>query len=104
MCTFEKICVRLACWLILLVALLGASHPARAWDDYQIIEWQHRDAAQLATLKQLGVTAATVIANRDGAGPPVRQQFAPMLATGLRWYIENIATDFYSAYHRWFPN
>ncbi len=104
MCTFEKICVRLACWLILLVALLGASHPARAWDDYQIIEWQHRDAAQLATLKQLGVTAATVIANRDGAGAPVRQQFAPMLATGLRWYIENIATDFYSAYHRWFPN
>ena len=94
--------MRLLRRLILAGALLGASVPAHAWDDFQIIEWQHRDAAQLATLKQLGVTAATVIANRDGAGTPVEQQFAPMLATGLRWYVENIATDYYSAYHRWF--
>ena len=91
-------------WLMLAGVLLGTSAQAHAWNDYQIIEWQARDAAQLATLKQLGVTAATVIANRDGTGKPVQQQFAPMLATGLHWYVENIATDFYSAYHRWFPN
>jgi hypothetical protein len=95
--------VRLAYRLVLGTVLLGTAAPARAWDDFQIIEWQHRDAAQLATLKRLGVTAATVIANRDGTGTPVQQQFAPMLATGLRWYVENIATDYYSAYHRWSP-
>ncbi len=91
-------------WLVVAGVLFGAASPACAWDDYQIIEWQHRDAAQLATLKRLGVTAATVIANRDGTGMPVQQQFAPMLANGLRWYVENIATDYYSAYHRWFPD
>ncbi len=25
------------------------------------------------------------------------------MAAGLPWYVENIATDFYSAYHRWDP-
>ncbi|HLJ05991.1 MAG TPA: hypothetical protein VKT26_06955, partial [Acetobacteraceae bacterium] len=95
--------MRLAFGLLLFAALSVAGIPARAWDDFQIIEWQHRDAAQLATLKQLGVTAATVIANRDGKGTPVEQQFTPMLANGLRWYVENIATDYYSAYHRWLP-
>jgi Beta-galactosidase len=101
---FVKLCVRLACLLTLFTVKTSASQPAQAWNDYQIIEWQHRDAAQLATLKQLGFTAAAVIANRDGTGTPVQQQFAPMLANGLHWYVENIATDFYSAYHRWFPN
>ena len=95
--------MRFALGLLLFAALGLAGIPARAWDDFQIIEWQHRDAAQLATLKQLGVTAATVVANRDGTGTPVEQQIAPMLANGLRWYVENIATDYYSAYHRWLP-
>lgn len=88
--------------LAVVAALFGAAAPAHAWDDFQIIEWQPRDAAQLATLKRLGVTAATVISRRDGRPIP-SQQYAPMLATGLRWYVENIATDFYSAYHRWSP-
>ncbi len=96
---------------LLLVATLaiipswpGATRPSTSsWNDFQIIEWQHRDAAQLATLKQLGITAATVIANRDSTGILLPQQIAPMLANGLRWYVENIATDYYSAYHRWSP-
>lgn len=95
--------MRLAYRLLLVAALFGCAVPARAWDDFQIIEWQRRDAAQLATLKRLGITAATVIADRDGTGLRVQQQFAPMLATGLPWYVENIATDYYSAYHRWSP-
>ncbi len=84
-------------------ALLGAAVPAHAWDDYQIIQWQSRNEPAYAALKQLGVTAATVMANRDGTGTPVEKQFVPMQAAGLSWYVENIATDFYSAYHRWFP-
>ena len=71
--------------------------------DYQIIEWQPRNPAQLATLKRIGVTAAAVIADRDGTGTPLAVQTAPLLQAGLRWYIENIATDFYSRYHRWTP-
>ncbi len=95
--------MKAARWLLVAAALLGSAARAHAWDDYQIIHWQQRDAAQLRTLKRLGITAATVMANRDGAGTPVEQQFAPMLAAGVGWYVENIATDFYSAYHRWFP-
>ncbi len=79
--------------------------PAKAqvWPDYQIIEWQPRNPAQLATLKRIGVTAATVIADRDGTGTPLDQQTAPLRQAGLRWYVENIATDFYAPYHRWMP-
>ena len=64
--------------------------------DYQIIEWQPRNPAQLATLKRIGVTAAAVIADRDGTGTPLAVQTAPLRQAGLRWYIENIATDFYA--------
>ena len=79
--------------------------PARAqvWPDYQIIEWQPRNQAQLATLKRIGVTAATVIADRDGTGTPLDVQTTPLRQAGLRWYVENIATDFYAPYHRWTP-
>jgi hypothetical protein len=62
-----------------------------------LIEWQPHCEAWLATLKWLGVTAPMVIANRDGAGTPVERQLAPMLANGLKSYVENIATDYYAA-------
>ena len=78
--------------------------PARAaWDDYEIIQWQSRNAPAYAALKRLGVSAAMVMADRDGTGTPVQRQFAPMQAAGLSWYVENIATDFYASYHRWSP-
>ena len=95
--------MKVARWLLVAGALLAAM-PVHAWDDYQIIQWQSRNEPVYAALKRLGVTAATVMANRDGTGTPVEKQFAPMRATGLSWYVENTATDFYSAYHRWFPN
>ena len=90
-------------WLLAAGALLGGAAPAYAWDDYQIIQWQSRNEPVYAALKRLRITAAKVMANRDGTGTPVERQYAPMLAAGLSWYVENIATDFYSAYHRWFP-
>jgi hypothetical protein len=96
--------VKVSFWLLAAGSLLAGALPARAWDDYQIIQWQSRNEPVYAALRQLGVTAATVMANRDGNGTPVEKQFAPMQAAGLSWYVENIATDFYSAYHRWFPN
>jgi hypothetical protein len=87
----------------LALALLMTSPACASWDSFQIIEWQARDAAQLKTLRQLGVTAATVIADRDGTGTPLDQQTAAPRQAGLRWYIENIATDFYASYHRYTP-
>jgi hypothetical protein len=85
--------------------LLLAAAPASAaeWRDYQIIEWQPRTPPELAALKRIGVTAAMVLADRDGTGTPLPQQTAPLQAAGLRWYVENIATDLYSQYHRWTP-
>jgi hypothetical protein len=81
------------------------AQPARAaWDSFEIIQWQDRDAAQFATLRRLGVTAAKVMADRDGTGTPLDQQTPLPRAAGLRWYIENSATDFYSSYHRYAPN
>ena len=99
---------RRAAWLPWLVAAvmslcLSTAVSAEPWRSYQIIEWQPRDPAQLATLKRIGVTAAAVIADRDGTGTPLAVQTAPLIQAGLRWYIENSATDFYSAYHRWTP-
>lgn len=80
-----------------------ATASAADWRGYPIIEWQPANAAQLAALKRIGVTAAAVIADRDGTGTPLSIQTAPLHHAGLRWYIENIATDFYSSYHRWTP-
>ena len=71
-----------------------------AWDKFEIIHWQQRDATQLAELRRIGITAVTVLASRSGDSAYVEQQIAAPRAAGLRWYIENIATDFYSPYHQ----
>jgi len=103
---------RISAFCILAAAILtvASAAPAKAsrapadpWHNYPIIEWQKRNAAQLATLKRIGVTAAAVIDDRDGTGTPLSVETAPLTKAGLQWYIENIATDFYSAYHRWTP-
>jgi hypothetical protein len=94
---------RIAYLAVVAVMLACASASAEPWRDYQIIEWQPRDPAQLATLKQIGVTAAAVIADRGGTGTPLPVLTAPLRQAGLRWYIENAATDFYAQYHRWTP-
>ena len=75
------------------------------WPDYQIIMWQPRTVAQYAALKTLGITAAVAETNRgDFELEFIDHEIAPLLKVDLCWYVENIATDFYSAYHRWFPD
>lgn len=71
------------------------------WADHHFIIWQNQGYEQLVALKELGFTAGKVYATPD-------QQVAgdlvdPLIDTDLPWYVENIATDFYSAYHRWHP-
>ncbi|HXP73815.1 MAG TPA: beta-galactosidase [Stellaceae bacterium] len=80
--------------------------PADAgWTDYQIIMWQPQTAAQYAALKRLGVTAGVVeLDHAEEGSTPDDDEVAPLLEADLRWYVENIATDFYSPYHRWLPD
>ena len=69
----------------------------RRWRDYVIIMWQEHNAEQSQLLKSLGINAGQWV-GRNTAPPDF------YLDNDMRWYAENIATDFYSAYHRWFPD
>lgn len=76
--------------------------PSRdGWRDYQIFMWQPHEAEGYAVLKEIGVSAGKTYYTTDD------EFFAgmvnPLLDADLPWYVENIATDFYSAYHRWHP-
>src|SRR5579862_9530947 len=105
-------------WRAALLLLLVAMTPLRAvaadpptlaspragdpWSDYQVILWQPSNTAQCESLKAIGITAGTVTPrDRDHPAAALDEQIAPLLACGERWYVENIATDFYAAYHRW---
>lgn len=102
------------------------------WWDYQIIMWQSQTPQGYDTLKTIGVTGAKLMA-KDRLGPvdELRLQSRHSSESGddgtihlfpdgrlsltggleetlldkdVRWYEENIATDFFSPYHRWFPD
>lgn len=75
-------------------ATFVAKPPTRHWDDYAIMMWQTHNAERLAVLKPFGINAAQY--SGKAAGPP-----EAMLKNDFRWYAENIATDFYSEYHRY---
>ena len=85
----------------LLVAWLGvAPHIAWAgWDRYELIIWQDQTPERLAALKEAGFTAAKL--NGNGGVDPAA--VAKHRASGLQFYIENIATDYYAPYHRYTP-
>ena len=99
--------------ILLLLSLISASLTSATaapsspppWSDFQIIIWQKKTARQYQALKELGVTAAAVQPNRAGETPQsAKERASPIIQAGLRPYLENIATDFYSAYHRWSPD
>ena len=74
------------------------------WTDYQVIMWQEGGAARAAGLRRLGLTGGMVMADRDGTGAAATARRTDILGQAdLGWYVENIATDFYAAYHRWQP-
>lgn len=74
------------------------------WRDYQVIMWHGRTAEQYAALKAIGVNAGMIIPWRADPGQEMTSpQIAAMLQNDVRWYLENSATDFYAAYHRWTP-
>jgi hypothetical protein len=74
-----------------------AKPPDHTWWDYAIIMWQHYSPEIFSKLKPLGI---------DGSEFSGRGNDVPdfLLKNDLRWYAENIATDFYSQYHRYYPD
>jgi hypothetical protein len=72
------------------------------WSDFQIIMWQQQTRAGYAALKGLGVTGGMVHPGESSTA--TAEPISPLLDSGMRWYLENIATDFYSPYHRWSGN
>ena len=74
--------------------------PAPGWTQYQVILWQDRPATALHRLHGLGITGTKLLRPLSQAG---REGAEQRMAAGLRWYTENLATDFYAPYHRWTP-
>jgi hypothetical protein len=74
--------------------------PAPGWTQYQVILWQDQPATALSGLHRLGITGTKLLAPLSEAG---RRGAEQRMAAGLRWYTENLATDFYAPYHRWTP-
>jgi hypothetical protein len=85
-------------------AAFVVSPDAPDWADYQLIMWQPQNAAAYAALESLGVNTAMLHADRAAPRHLIAEEFEPLLQANLRPYIENIATDFYAPYHRWFPD
>ena len=84
---------------LILIGPLTHADAAGAWTDYQIIMWQGPSEAGAATLARIGVTAGAV--HGQGDQDERAEEMKPLLDNGLGFFVENIATDFYSAYHRW---
>lgn len=85
------------------LAAAPAIAPAVAderWDEYQLIMWQDQPAAALPGLQRLGFTGTKLIGNGGRIDP---QALAEKRASGLPYYLENIATDLYASYHRYTP-
>ena len=78
-------------------ATFVARPPGGQWRDYIIMMWQNYNARDFRLLKTLGINGGQHV-GRNNTPPDF------LLDNDLRWYAENIATDFYSAYHRWFPD
>lgn len=89
-----------------LLAGLGAPACLAAdWPDFRAIVWQTQKSESCAALKAAGIDAVAYIAgDRDRPAEGLEQRTAWLKSCGLSWYVENIATDFYSAYHRYFPD
>jgi hypothetical protein len=72
-----------------------ARPPVHSWWDYAVIMWQHHSPEMFTALKTMGINGGESV----GRNQPLPEF---LLKNDLRWYSENIATDFYSAYHHYY--
>jgi hypothetical protein len=71
------------------------ARPSNArWTDYEIVMWQQYPPNLLHSLEKLGITAGQY----SGRSQSTPEAF---IANNMRWYSENIGTDFYAEYHRY---
>jgi hopanoid biosynthesis associated RND transporter like protein HpnN len=81
------------------------ARPQAGWPDWVAIMWHPRTAAQYRALHAMGIAGGMAFAMRETYDPAeMRRRTAPLVASDTRWYVENIATDFYANYHRWRPD
>ena len=76
------------------------ARPAPGWSHYQVLLWQDHPPETLRGLPALGITGSKLLRPLSPAG---REGVVQRTEAGLRWYTENLATDFYAPYHRWRP-
>lgn len=74
-----------------------ARPPHRRWSDYQIVMWQPYSSELTPLLLRSGISAGQYVGRN-------RAPAKTLLDHDLRWYAENIATDFYAEYHRYRPD
>ena len=90
----------LVCGLLPGVTNCLAAPPA--WPDYEVILWQDQPPARWPALRAMGVTAGKITGQRDGFDADRLRRAAAQIDAA--YIVENIATDFYAAYHRWHPD
>ena len=86
--------------LAVLFLLRAGTALAAPFDTYQLIMWQERTPQQVEGLARLGFTGTKLRATGGQIDPA---ELATHIASGLPWFLENIATDFYAPYHRYVP-
>jgi hypothetical protein len=81
------------------------ARPAAAWDRFEVILWHDHGPAALTAARGIGITAGMMFGLRAASvdAAPLIARGAALRDAGLDFYVENIATDFYAAYHRWQP-
>ena len=88
-----------------LCAISVAEAKPPPWHRLQVILWQSdMPGPALAGLPALGITAGRVFGQRQDFSPTgLRATVMPFERAGLSVMVENVATDFFAAYHRWQP-
>jgi hypothetical protein len=71
-----------------------AKPASDGWTDYNIMMYQNYPSAIQPALEQLGINGGKY-EGRNLAPPDY------LIDNNMRWYSENLATDFYAEYHRW---
>ena len=64
------------------------------WNDYAIIMYQQYPSSIQPALERLGINGGKY--EGRNLAPP-----AYLVENNMRWYSENIATDYFAEYHRW---
>jgi hypothetical protein len=75
-----------------------AKPPLDGWRDYAIIMYQGYSAPIHDKLQTLGINGGQWVGRNQTTIPQA------LLTNNLRWYSEQIATDFYAEYHRYRPD